>query len=60
MRISIVIAALALSGSAMLNVSSAWAQGTSQGGSAFDKCVAQCKQSGVSNSCSSWCENKRR
>ena len=27
-------------------------------GAAYDKCMAKCQKSGVTNSCSKWCEQK--
>ena len=59
-RISVVvIATLALIGSAVLDVSSARAQGSpAQGGSAVDRCIAKCKQGGTWKHCDKWCEDR--
>ena len=55
-RIAIVITAfLALAGTTAIDVSVARAQSA-----AFDKCMAKCKQSGITNQCPKWCENRSR
>ena len=55
-RIAIVITSfLALAGTTAIDVSVARAQS-----SAFDKCMARCKQSGITNRCPYWCESRNR
>jgi len=54
-RFSVVlVAVLALIGATTISVSPA----SAYTGAAYDKCMAQCQKSSVTNRCSYWCESR--
>jgi hypothetical protein len=54
-RFSVVLAAvLALTWTAAISVSPA----SAYTGAAYDKCMAKCQKSGMTNRCPYWCESK--
>ena len=48
------VAVLVLTGATALSVSPA----SAYTGAAYDKCMAQCQKSGVTNRCSAWCDQR--
>ena len=48
------VAVLALMGATTVALSPAWAYT----GAAYDKCMAKCQKSGLTNRCPKWCEQK--
>lgn len=51
---AVFIAVLALTGATTVAVSPA----SAYTGAAYDKCMAKCQKSGMTNRCGSWCQNR--
>lgn len=57
LRFSMMLAAvLALTGGSTIAISPA----SAYTGEAYNKCMARCQKSGVSNQCNAWCEKNNR
>ena len=56
LRFSVALAVLALTGAMTATISPA----SAYTGKAYDKCMAECQKSGMTNRCARWCESRGR